>query len=261
MLMLDKINIQDIVSISKEAGKEILKIYATDFEVETKDDNSPLTLADKNANDLILDQLQEKYPGIPFISEETKETIYEERKNWEYLWLIDPLDGTKEFLKKNGEFTVNIALIHNQIPVLGVVHVPAQNITYWATKGRGAFYQNENNAPQEIQVKSFSLDERDLTLVCSRSHMSEDVENYLQKFQDSNTISMGSSLKFMLVADGSAHIYPRLAPTMEWDTAAAHAVLNEAGGTVLIDKSDKELCYNKENLRNPYFIAFGNVNN
>ncbi|MBL4716356.1 MAG: 3'(2'),5'-bisphosphate nucleotidase CysQ [Bacteroidia bacterium] len=259
--MLDKINIQDIVNISKEAGKEILQIYATDFEVEQKEDNSPLTLADKNANDLILDQLQKKYPEIPFISEETKKTSYEERKKWEYLWLIDPLDGTKEFLKKNGEFTVNIALIHNQNPVLGVVHVPAQNITYWAKKGIGAYYQNENDTPHEIKAKTFSLNEHDLTLVCSRSHMSEEVENYLRKFQNPNTISMGSSLKFMLVADGRAHIYPRLAPTMEWDTAAAHAVLNEAGGAVIQHDNDKPLVYNKENLKNPHFIAFGNVNN
>jgi len=257
--MLDKINIDELKEVAIEAGKEIMNIYATDFEVTTKEDNSPLTLADQRSNEIILDFLKEKYPEIPYISEEIKAMPYEDRKDWEYAWLIDPLDGTKEFMKKNGEFTVNIALIHNGKPVLGVVHVPTKNLTYWGVSGKGAFVENSDKSSVPLKVADFSMTNEGLTLVCSRSHLSPEVEEYVSKFKDPQTISMGSSLKFMLLAEQKAHIYPRLAPTMEWDTAAAHAVLIEAGGKVLKADDNTELTYNKENLLNPHFIAYGNA--
>jgi len=257
--MLDQINIEDIKAIAINAAEAIMEVYVTDFEVESKEDKSPLTEADKRANQIIIDKLTELYPDIPYISEEIKAMGYEERKNWEYAWLIDPLDGTKEFLKKNGEFTVNIALIHNGEPVLGVVQVPAKNHIYWAKKGDGAFLEDENGEIKQLKVNNFKMEESGLRLVCSRSHLSPEVEEYIGQFTEPETVSMGSSLKFMLLADDKADIYPRLAPTMEWDTGAAHAVLKEAGGKVIRHDNDEELSYNKENLLNPWFIGFGKV--
>ena len=254
-----KVEIKKIINIAREAGDAILAIYEKDFEVYTKNDESPLTEADQAANAIILDQLLASYPDIPYISEEVKQQSYEERKDWEYCWLIDPLDGTKEFIKKNGEFTVNIALIHRGVPVLGVVHVPVQNKTYYASKGDGAFVIENNNVPQLIENRSHYNDLEQIVVVASRSHLSQEVvdfvDNLKAKGKEVEFLSSGSSLKFCLVAEGKAHVYPRLAPTMEWDTAAAHAICLEAGKDVLVYDTRQAMQYNRKDLLNPWFIV------
>lgn len=254
-----KVEINKIIEIAIEAGDAILEIYKKDFEVYTKNDESPLTEADKAANDIIIEGLTSLYPDIPYISEEVKLTAYNERKDWEQCWLIDPLDGTKEFIKKNGEFTVNIALIKDGIPVLGVVHVPVQNKTYYAEQGKGAFLIENNDAPKKIENKAHYSELNDIVVVASRSHLSQEVLDFVDdlKAEGKNVdfLSSGSSLKFCLVAEGKAHVYPRLAPTMEWDTGAAHAVCLEAGKNVLVYETKEPLKYNREDLLNPWFIV------
>ena len=263
-------NLKDLIKIAKESGGEILKIYNTDFNVEYKDDKSPLTLADKNAHNVIVKGLQ-KISDYPILSEEGKNIPYEERKNWEYFWMVDPLDGTKEFIKRNGEFTVNIALIHKNKAVLGVVYAPAIDVLYYGGENIGA-YKIESNTTTNLTNNQSNKTNNTLTVVASKSHLNKETEQFIKMlekyFNKVETTSIGSSLKICLVAEKKADIYPRIAPTMEWDTAAAHAVLKGAGGKMvqyepISDFSDlkklKELKYNKEDLLNPYFIAF-NIN-
>jgi len=256
--MIDTIDIQKIIAIAKEAGAAIMQIYAKDFDVAFKADASPLTEADKAANAIICDALQKLYPHIPMLSEENKAADYSERKNWEYLWVIDPLDGTKEFIKKNGEFTVNIALVHNGIPVLGVVYAPALETTYYAKQGLGAFKEQKGDS-RKLPETSNQTPEKQLTVVASRSHLSPETETFIdglrQKTESVTMTSIGSSLKLCLVAEGKADYYPRLAPTMEWDTAAAQAVVLESGKQVINHETNQPLTYNKENLLNPWFIV------
>jgi len=252
--MLDKINIKDIVAVAKEAGDAIMQIYSQDFEIEYKQDSSPLTLADKKANDIIESNLNQLPVNLPILSEEGKEIPYEDRKHWEYFWLIDPLDGTKEFIKKNDEFTVNIALIHKDTPVLGVVYAPALGICYWAKQGEGAFKDG-----QRLPLKTESQRET-YKIVASRSHMSDETQAFIDDIdtdKEKELISIGSSLKICLVAEGEADIYPRLDPTMEWDTGAAHAIVNESGGFIEKYTHTQRLkhAYNKFSLLNNYFIV------
>ena len=253
--MLNQIDIQDIVIIAKEAGNAIMQVYKQDFEVEYKQDSSPLTLADKKANDIIEDGLNQLSVNFPILSEEGKEIPYKDRKHWEYFWLVDPLDGTKEFVKKNGEFTVNIALIHKDTPVLGVVYAPALDVCYWAKKGEGAFKDE-----QKLPLKT--ADQRNTyKIVASRSHMSDETQTFIDAIdtdKEKELISIGSSLKICLIAEGEADIYPRLGPTMEWDTGAAHAVASEA--RIKLQKYSFLECYephlyNKENLLNDWFVV------
>jgi 3'(2'), 5'-bisphosphate nucleotidase len=248
--LLDKINLNDIKNIALEASKAIMEIYSRDFEVEYKDDNSPLTKADLQANEIICNSLINLYPNIPIMSEENKQTDYEIRKDWEYYWCIDPIDGTKEFIKKNGEFTINIALIYNHEPILGVVYAPAIDVMYSAKKGFGAFKNGE-----KLPIKR---DDNKYIIVASKSHMSKETQTYIQNIKttkEKELISMGSSLKLCLVADGSAECYPRVAPTMEWDTAAADAIVRESGKMTYQFETDIPLSYNKENLLNPNFVV------
>ena len=259
--MLDQINIQDIIKIAKDAGKAIIKIYNQNFDVEYKTDCSPLTIADKQANEIIVTALNQLsvnsflQQNIPILSEEGRSIPYDERKNWEYFWLIDPLDGTKEFVKKNGEFTINIALIYKGAPVLGVVYSPVLNVCYWAKKGEGAFKDGKKLPLKEKE-------QRDIyKIVASRSHMSKETKNFIEAIntdKEKVIISIGSSLKICLVAEGEANIYPRLGPTMEWDTAAAHAIVNESGGLFnkyLNNDTYQKHVYNKENLLNDWFVV------
>ena len=259
--MLDQIDIQDIVKIAKDAGKAIMKIYNQEFDVEYKTDSSPLTIADKKANEIIVTALNQLSvnsfleKNIPIISEEGRSVPYDERKNWEYFWLIDPLDGTKEFVKKNGEFTINIALINKETPVLGVVYSPVLNVCYWAKRDEGAF-KNGEKLPLKTKEK------RDVyKIVASRSHMSNETKDFIEAIdtdKEKVIISIGSSLKICLVAEGEANIYPRLGPTMEWDTAAAHAIVNESDGLFnkYIDNGVRQqLVYNKKNLLNDWFVV------
>jgi 3'(2'), 5'-bisphosphate nucleotidase len=254
------IDINHIITITQQAGKAILDIYHTeDFSVESKIDNSPLTKADKAANEIIVSELQRLYPEIPVISEENKLLSFAERQHWNKCWLVDPLDGTKEFIKRNGEFTVNIALIENGEPVLGVVYVPISGVTYYGEKHSGA-YKIENEKIEKLD-NSFAhyTEKQNIKVVASRSHLSAETQLFIDDLQKKGKsvefVSMGSSLKLCLVAEGIADVYPRFAPTMEWDTAAAQAVAEAAGRKVLVHNSDLPLRYNKENLLNPWFLV------
>jgi 3'(2'), 5'-bisphosphate nucleotidase len=266
-------NIDMVKQIARNAGAAIMKIYGEDdFAVEYKSDTSPLTAADKAAHEVIVAGLQQHFPDIPILSEEGADFPYTERKTWERFWLVDPLDGTKEFIKRNGEFTVNIALIENQRPVLGVVYVPAQDKMYSGIAGEGAWLGEPkvqgtrcqdsglNLGPETwnlspLRVRSIEP-EHGLTVVMSRSHPSPELEAYLKDINVAEALPVGSSLKLCVVAEGKADLYPRLGPTMEWDTAAGHAVVVAAGGTVATPEGE-ELLYNKEDLLNPYFIVEG----
>lgn len=261
-----EICIDPIVQIAKDAGKVIMEIYdkpTDDWALQSKADDSPLTKADLSANSVICKYLQTSFPTIPIMTEEAKVDDYSLRCGWKSYWCIDPLDGTKEFIKRNGEFTVNIALMEtdsessNARPVLGVVFAPVLNKCYFAAKGAGAFVE-QNGTVTAMKAMSFSEKDGGLVLVCSRSHLDEKTKAFLDSFSGATTKSMGSSLKFMLVANGDAHIYPRLAPTMEWDTAASQIIVEEAGGEVINADTKKPLTYNKEQLRNPFFYVYGN---
>ena len=252
--MLNQIDIQNIVTIAKEAGNAIMQIYKQDFEVEYKQDSSPLTLADKEANNIIEDGLNKLSVNFPILSEEGDDIPYEDRKHWEYFWLIDPLDGTKEFAKKNDEFTVNIALIHKDTPVLGVVYAPALDICYWAKQGEGAFKDE-----QRLPIKAANQ-RNTYKIVASRSHMSDETQVFIDAIntrKEKELISIGSSLKICLVAEGEVDIYPRLGPTMEWDTGAAHAIANESKSEFQSYNNGKYLRhkYNKEFLLNKWFTV------
>ncbi len=238
-----------------QAGKKILKIYESgDFYIESKSDNSPLTLADKASHKTTVRFLEQT--GLPILSEEGGDISYNERKNWEYFWLIDPLDGTKEFIKRNGEFTVNISLINGQRGILGVVYAPVLGELYFAVRGEGSFKEIDGKKTS-INVNSFKLSDPNLNVVASRSHLNQDTEDFLKKLDSPAIVSKGSSLKLLMVADGSADLYPRYAPTMEWDTAAAQIIVEEAGGKVLQKDSFRPVKYNKENLLNPHFLVSG----
>jgi len=249
--VLKDIELENIVAIAKDAGDAIMEIYKKDFSVEYKENDSPLTEADTKANEIICFKLEKLYPNIPIMSEENKQTEYNVRKDWEYYWCIDPIDGTKEFIKKNDEFTVNIALIHKDTPVLGVVYAPAINEIYKAKKGEGS-YKNNQKLPLEIN----KYPEEKLHVIVSKSHLSEQTQKFIDNLntKEIKQISKGSSLKLCMVATGEADIYPRLAPTMEWDTAAADAIVREADKMSYSYETNKPIVYNKENLLNPWFI-------
>lgn len=248
-------NLTEYTNLAKEAslaaGKVILEIYhSADFGVEMKGDDSPLTKADQAANEVIVSFLEKT--DFPILSEEGKNIPFLDRKDWEYFWMVDPLDGTKEFIKKNGEFTVNIALIHGGQPVLGVVYAPVLEWLYWGNGEEGAW----KKAGAEDPIKLEKLESKVInTIVASRSHLSPETQDFIDQYQEVEVISMGSSLKFMLVAENKAQIYPRFAPTMEWDTAAAQGVILAQGGEVLQWPDKSPLMYNKENLLNPWFIC------
>jgi len=252
--MLNLIDIQDVVTIAKEAGSAIMQVYKQDFKVEYKQNNSPLTLADEKANDIIEAGLKKLSVEVPILSEEGKETPYEERRHWEYFWLVDPLDGTKEFVKKNGEFTVNIALIHKDTPVLGVVYAPALDICYWAKQNEGAFKDGK-----KLPLKT--ADQRkNYKIVASRSHMSDETQVFIDAIdvqKEKELISIGSSLKICLVAEGEADIYPRFGPTMEWDTAAAHIIACQSGKYLkrYVNARYEKHKYNKKKLLNQCFVV------
>lgn len=248
----------DVIAIAKEAGDAIMQIYSTDFSFETKEDNSPLTKADIAAHNIIVARLSQLTPNIPILSEESKKVDIDLHLDWQTYWLIDPLDGTREFLKRNGEFTVNIALVSQHQSIIGVVYAPVIGLTYYASKGQGA-YKQEGDAPaQRIHVKPLNLEQ--ITIAGSRSHSDERFQKFLHGVEAATLVKpelicLGSSLKICLVAEGKADVYPRLGPTYEWDTAAGHCVLQEAGGDI-VDMHAVALSYNaKLSLLNPHFFA------
>ncbi|MDH3327277.1 MAG: 3'(2'),5'-bisphosphate nucleotidase CysQ [Gammaproteobacteria bacterium] len=242
-----------VIKTSEEASDIILGFYNSDFSVEEKDDQTPLTSADTAAHHCIVNALLELTPGIPVLSEEDSKIPFDERKTWSTYWLVDPLDGTREFIKKNGEFTVNIALISDHNPILGVIFVPVTGDCYYATKGNGAYKITESETTK-LSVKNTTRDS--IVVAGSRSYRDSSLDNFLSNIGSYELISMGSSLKSCLVAEGKVDIYPRLGPTSEWDTAAAQCIVEEAGGFIT-DTSLKPLRYNtKDILLNPHFLAF-----
>ncbi|HBT41734.1 MAG TPA: 3'(2'),5'-bisphosphate nucleotidase [Rhodospirillaceae bacterium] len=254
MLTIDLTLLERVADIAKRAGAQILTVYKTDFEVETKGDNSPVTQADQLAEALITQAIQSEISAdIPIVGEEAVEAEGLKQPNGPLFWLVDPLDGTKEFVKRSGEFTVNIALIENGRPVLGVVHLPVLNETFVAG-APGAFKQTGDGPPTPIASREAPAE--GLTAVVSRSHGAEEADAFLERYTVAHRIGAGSSLKFCRVAEGAADIYPRFGRTMEWDTAAGHAVLNFAGGRVLTTDG-APLAYGKIGLENPHFIAVG----
>ena len=259
--MIDIMHLLELAkSAALKAGRAILEVYDSgDFGVEMKSDKSPLTLADKAAHAIIVSLLEAT--GLSILSEEGSSIHYEERKNWDYFWLIDPLDGTKEFIKRTGEFTVNIALMRSNIPVAGVIYAPYIHILYYGSKKTGVYkIENDKQIQLSFIPKKRTIEElkqkKQITIVASKSHMNEETSAFINQFRNINLSSMGSSLKLMLLAEGVADIYPRLAPTMEWDTAAGDAILRSLNMSVYQTDLKTELLYNKENLLNPSFIAF-----
>ena len=246
--------LQIALEAAVKAGENIMEVYNSTESInyERKADDSPLTIADKKSHNTIIDFLKDT--DIDIISEESKSIEYQERKNWEEYWLIDPLDGTKEFIKKNGEFTVNIALIKNNKPHLGIVYCPVKKILYWNDNDKKVFKREKEETREIKKRKPINENEEGLRVVISRSHMSEETSEYVNKLTRPELISCGSSLKFLYIADNKADIYPRYGPTMEWDTAAAHSILNALEIHVINLDTGRELSYNKENLLNPYFI-------
>jgi len=270
---------------AKDAGRAILDVYRQDFDISYKDDHSPLTLADQRSHNIIVSHLSDvSGERLPILSEEGRSISYQQRRRWKYFWMADPLDGTKEFVKKNDEFTVNIAQIHQNRPILGVIYVPVKDVFYFAGDGLGAYRMDNsdilaigNNRPvkndsarvlETILARSIKLpddnhrfEKKDsqITIVGSRSHATKELEAFIKnmrkKHEQVEFISAGSSLKLCLVAEGRADIYPRLGPTMEWDTAAGQVIVEQARGSVLNYEKDEPLRYNKKNLLNPWFVA------
>jgi 3'(2'), 5'-bisphosphate nucleotidase len=249
--------IGEVVKLAQRAGDAILSVYGEQFEVTHKSDQSPLTLADLRAHEIIVAGLHALTPDVPVLSEEASDIPFEQRRQWSRYWLVDPLDGTKEFVSRNGEFTVNIALIDNHAPVLGVVQVPVKNTTYTGAVGVGAFRKIDAHAPQALRVQAPAASP--LRIVGSRSHRGDTLDQYLPQLAPYELIAVGSSLKFCLIAEGSADFYPRFGPTSEWDTAAAQAVVEAAGGAV-VTTDGKPLRYNtKAELLNPHFLVYGDI--
>jgi 3'(2'), 5'-bisphosphate nucleotidase len=252
------------INASIEGGHAIMEVYASDFAVEQKDDKSPLTLADKNCNEVI--EIFLTKTNIPILSEEGKKITYADRKDWEYSWLVDPLDGTKEFVKRNGEFTVNIALIHNGNPIMGVIYVPVKEELYFAMEGLGSYKVRLGSVIENLEALISSSDKLPINhkranyvILGSRSHMSAETEVFFDEMKEKHgnieVFAVGSSLKLCMVAEGKADAYPRYAPTMEWDTGAGHAIAKYAGFSVKQYNSTEDVIYNKENLLNPWFLV------
>ena len=245
--------IEQLIEISKDAGKAILEVYNSNFSHQIKEDLSPLTKADTLSNNIICERLKEITPDIPILSEENSDIPFNIRSSWEQYWLVDPLDGTKEFIKKNGEFTVNIALIENNTPIFGIIHIPVTNETYWGSSTKGSFYIKGNNQKTKLCVEKKIRSQ--VRIVASRSHPSKMLDTLLEEIGEYKIITKGSSLKFCLIAKGQADIYPRLGPTSEWDIAAGHAIVKFAGGSLLtIDGESMQYNLTENNL-NPYFVV------
>ncbi len=249
--------LEPLRALAAEAGERILEIYATAFGVTTKDDDSPLTAADLAAHQIIVAGLRRLTPDTPVLSEESAGVPFPERAHWRRYWLVDPLDGTKEFIQRNGEFTVNIALIEDREPVLGVVQVPVTGLCYFAARDQGAFREEPGQPPHPIRVRPLRPGEP-VRVVGSRSHGGPGLQAFVAALGPHELVTIGSSLKFCQVAEGAADVYPRLGPTSEWDTAAAQCIVEVAGGRVVSAETGEPLRYNtRDSLLNPYFIVYG----
>jgi 3'(2'), 5'-bisphosphate nucleotidase len=252
-------NVEDVIALVDEAGAAILSIYESDdFGTRIKEDKSPLTEADMDSHEVLVEGLRQLTPDIPILSEESEDLAFEDRRTWNRFWLVDPLDGTKEFIKQNGEFTVNVALIEDGKPVVGIVGVPASDTMYWGIEGVGAFKRLSSGETVKLHVTEPSEARTKTKVVVSRSHVNDATEEYASRVHDRvgdvELMPVGSALKLCMVAEGQAQVYPRLGPTMEWDIAAADCVVRQAGGVVRTMSKDK-LRYNKKDLLNPFFVA------
>jgi len=256
--------LSNICRVALNGGRAILKVYDSDFAVEHKDDKSPLTEADKKSHEAIVEGLEQT--PFPILSEEGRDIPYEERSGWDYFWMVDPLDGTKEFVKRNGEFTVNIALIHQQKSIMGVIYVPVKDELYFGAEGLGSFKVEEFSQLSEgidqwmkTENKLPKKFDRKYTMVGSRSHMSEETMDFMNEMKaqkgEVEVISVGSSLKLCMVAEGKADAYPRFAPTMEWDTAAGQAIVEAMGGKVVNWETKQPMLYNRKDLLNKWFLV------
>ena len=247
----------DTVALTREAGRAVLGVYASAFTVQSKDDASPLTEADLRSQEILLRGLRRLAPEVPVLSEEAEAAALEARARWDWLWVVDPLDGTREFVQRNGEFTVNVALVHGNRPVLGVVHAPVLELDYYACEGYGAFCSAADGAGRPIRACVPAA--RPVRVVGSRSHRGASLDGFLGRVGPHELVEVGSSLKFCLLAEGRADVYPRLSPTCEWDTAAGQCVLEQAGGQV-VDLTGQPLRYNaRDSLVNPHFIAYADT--
>ena len=253
--LLSQEDIQYLIEAAVKAGEEILTVYHNTSlfnAVDYKADNSPLTIADQRSHLIIEERLKKRFPAIPILSEEGSHTAYAERKHWTNCWLVDPLDGTKEFIKRNGEFTVNIALIESHRPTFGVIYVPEKETLYWGGAAYGAYKQQKGQEAQKLKVNNKT---DNYTAIRSRSHTGEEDEVVLEKYPIADFVSSGSSIKFCMVAEGTADLYYRGRPTMEWDTGAGQAIVEGAGGAVLVGETPMH--YNRENLLNGSFLCKG----
>jgi 3'(2'), 5'-bisphosphate nucleotidase len=252
--------ISSMKSLMNECNEAVLKYYNNEIEVFNKDDNSPVTLADQHCNKIICNHLREVNrffnKDILIISEENKKIDYEGRKKYSLCWLVDPLDGTKEFINGKTDFTVNIGLCFNGIPVFGIVSVPVKNEIYYGANGLGSFKLTNNKSEKVLFIKDKDFNKNGVKIVSSFSHSNKATETFIKKYYKPQTLSVGSSVKFLKIADNEADIYPRMGPTMEWDTCAAHSVVKYAGGNVVDYSNDYELVYNKSSLYNPFFICY-----
>ncbi|MFQ5470203.1 MAG: 3'(2'),5'-bisphosphate nucleotidase CysQ [Gammaproteobacteria bacterium] len=249
--------LEPVSALANDAGQRIMSIYNKGFSVQQKEDRSPLTEADMAAHNAIVAGLSLLTPEIPILSEESSQIPFEERSKWNTYWLVDPLDGTREFIKRNGEFTVNIALIEDHKPILGVIVVPVSGLCYFACKGKGAFKKMPGKAPEQIKVRAY--DPKSIVVAGSRSHRSDGLSAFLANVGEHEYISMGSSLKSCLVAEGKADVYARIGLTSEWDTAAAHCIVEAAGGRITDTDMDPLLYNTKESLLNPHFFVSGDL--
>ncbi|MGG4169875.1 3'(2'),5'-bisphosphate nucleotidase CysQ [Rossellomorea vietnamensis] len=252
--------LNEVIEIAIGAGKKVLEVYDDAYTIHEKEDRSPLTIADQLSHEHIKTELSKLFPTFPILSEEGASIPFKERKNWSSFWLVDPLDGTKEFIKKNGEFTVNIALIQGNRPVLGIIYAPVTDTLYYAEKNKGAYkLMTASSLEKRKQVKINTASSGVKKIVISRSHLSDATQEYIEDLQRQEGklefTSIGSSLKFCLIAEGEAHYYPRMAPTMEWDTAAGQIIVEEAGGLVINYDTGTPLFYNKKDLKNPSFLC------
>ena len=252
---------RSIIPVVEKAGKAIMEVYEDESLVrpEYKEDLSPLTEADKRSNRIICDALQDLYPGIPVISEENKQAEYSLRSSYDRFFLVDPLDGTKEFIKRNGEFTINVAYLEGDQVVSGYVYIPVSEKMYYAEKFEGAWTLSKGGEPEALRSRSFHLMDEGVSVVASRSHRDPRTDKIISLLNHPQIVSIGSALKFIKLATGEADFYPRLAPTMEWDTAAAQCIVEESGGSVIRYDNRLPVTYNKEDLLSPYFIAFGRL--
>lgn len=250
----------EVIQIAHKAGDAIMEVYGgtADFAVEQKADHTPITLADRIADKIISEGLTALHPQWPVISEESELPPYEERRHWPYCWIVDPLDGTKEFIRRNGDFTVNIALVQGQEAVFGLIYAPVTGECFYAAKGQGA-YEIHPEGKRRLHCTPFRKQDAGLRILISRSHLNTETEDFIRRYEAPVLVPKGSALKFGLLARGQADVYPRPGRTGEWDTAAGQVILEEAGGRVLDFQTQKPLRYNKEDTLNPFFIAYGNL--